>query len=44
MAIAAGVEACMKGYRVQFYTVTELVLKPAAARKKRHTGTVEEQP
>jgi DNA replication protein DnaC len=38
MAIAAGVEACMKGYRVQFYTVTELVLKLAEARK---SGTLE---
>ena len=26
MAIAAGVNACMKGYKVRFYTVTELVL------------------
>ena len=27
MAIAAGVKACMKGYKVRFFTVTELVLK-----------------
>lgn len=33
MAIAAGVNACMKGYKVRFYTVTELVLKLAEARK-----------
>ena len=33
MAIAAGVSACMKGYKVRFYTVTELVLKLAEARK-----------
>ena len=38
MAIAAGVSACMKGYRVRFYTVTELVLKLAEARKN---GTLE---
>ena len=39
MAIAAGVEACMKGYKVLFYTVTELVLKLAEARKN---GTLEQ--
>ena len=33
MAIAAGVRACMKGCKVRFYTVTELVLKLAEARK-----------
>ena len=33
MTIAAGVSACMKGYKVRFYTVTELVLKLAEARK-----------
>lgn len=38
MAIAAGVKACMEGMRVQFYTVTELVLKLAEARKN---GTLE---
>ena len=38
MAIAAGVNACMKGYKVQFYTVTELVLKLAEARA---SGTLE---
>ena len=38
MAIAAGVNACMKGYKVRFYTVTELVLKLAEARKN---GTLE---
>ena len=38
MAIAAGVIACKKGYRVRFYTVTELVLKLAEARKN---GTLE---
>ena len=38
MAIAAGVSACMKGYKVRFYTVTELVLKLAEARKN---GTLE---
>lgn len=38
MAIAAGVNACMKGYKVRFFTVTELVLKLAEARK---TGTLE---
>ena len=38
MAIAAGVRACMKGYKVRFYTVTELVLKLAEARKN---GTLE---
>lgn len=38
MAIAAGVSACMKGYKVRFYSVTELVLKLAEARKN---GTLE---
>lgn len=38
MAIAAGVKACNLGYKVKFYTVTELVLKLAEARK---TGTLE---
>ena len=38
MAIAAGVIACKKGYKVRFYTVTELVLKLAEARKN---GTLE---
>ena len=38
MAIAAGVSACMKGYKVRFYTVTELVLKLAESRKN---GTLE---
>ncbi len=33
MAIAAGISACMKGYKVRFYTVTELVLKLAESRK-----------
>ena len=30
MAIAAGVNACRKGYKVRFYTVTELVLRGSA--------------
>ncbi len=34
MAIAAGIAACRKGYKTAFYTVTELVLKLAEARKK----------
>lgn len=38
MAIAAGIKACMKGHKVRFYTVTELVLKLAEARKN---GTLE---
>lgn len=38
MAIAAGVKACMMGYKTRFYTVTELVLKLAEARKN---GTLE---
>ena len=33
MAIAAGVKACQMGYKTKFYTVTELVLKLAEARK-----------
>jgi DNA replication protein DnaC len=33
MAIAAGVSACSMGYRTKFFTVTELVLKLAEARK-----------
>ena len=36
MAIAIVVNACMKGYKVRFYTVTELVLKLAEARKNRY--------
>lgn len=38
MAIAIGVNACMKGYNVRFYTVTELVLKLAEARKNGTSG------
>lgn len=38
MAIAAGMLACKKGYKARFYTVTELVLKLAEARKN---GTLE---
>lgn len=38
MAIAAGVKACNLGYETKFYTVTELVLKLAEARKN---GTLE---
>ena len=38
MAIAAGVNACMKGHKVRFYTVTELVLKLEETRKN---GTLE---
>ena len=38
MGIAVGVNACMKGYKVLFFTVTELVLKLAEARKN---GTLE---
>ena len=38
MAIAAGVQACMAGYKVRFYTATGLVLKLAEARKN---GTLE---
>lgn len=38
MAIAAGVKACNMGYKTKFYTVTELVLKLAEARKN---GTLE---
>lgn len=38
MAIAAGVKVCSKGYKTKFYTVTELVLKLAEARKN---GTLE---
>ena len=33
MAIAAGVKACSLGYKTKFYTVAELVLKLAEARK-----------
>ncbi|MCL1981650.1 MAG: IS21-like element helper ATPase IstB [Clostridiales bacterium] len=33
MAIAAGVKACSMGYKTKFYTVTELVLKLAEARR-----------
>lgn len=38
MAIAAGIKACMLGYKTRFYTVTELVLKLSEARKN---GTLE---
>lgn len=38
MAIAAGVKACNLGYKTKFYTVTELLLKLAEARKN---GTLE---
>ena len=38
MAIAAGVMACNVGYKMKFYTVAELVLKLAEARKN---GTLE---
>lgn len=38
MAVAAGVRACGLGYKTRFYTVTELVLKLAEARKN---GTLE---
>lgn len=38
MAIAAGIKACNLGYKTRFYTVTELVLKLAEARKN---GTLE---
>ena len=38
MAIAVGVKACHLGYKTKFYTVTELVLKLAEARKN---GTLE---
>ncbi len=38
MVIAAGVKACNLGYQTKFYTVTELVLKLAEARKN---GTLE---
>ena len=38
MAIAAGIKAYNLGYKTRFYTVTELVLKLAEARK---TGTLE---
>ncbi|MBD5537552.1 MAG: ATP-binding protein [Lachnospiraceae bacterium] len=38
MAVAAGVKACMRGYKTKFYTVTELVLKLAEARRN---GTLE---
>ena len=38
MAIAAGVNACRKGKKVRFFTVTELVLKLSEARKN---GTLE---
>ena len=33
MAIASGVKACSLGYKTKFYTVTELVLKLAEARR-----------
>lgn len=38
MAIAAGVKACEQGLKTKFFSVTELVLKLAEARKK---GTLE---
>lgn len=38
MAIAAGIEACQRGYKTRFYTVTELVLKLSESRKN---GTLE---
>lgn len=38
MAIAIGTNACMKGYKVRFYTVTELVFKLGEAWKN---GTLE---
>ena len=38
MAIAIGVKACNLEYQTKFYTVTELVLKLAEARKN---GTLE---
>lgn len=38
MAIAAGIKACTLGYKTKFFTVTELVLKLAEARKN---GTLE---
>ena len=38
MAIAIGIAACIRGYKTRFYTVTELVLKLAEARKN---GTLE---
>lgn len=38
MAIAIGITACIRGYKTRFYTVTELVLKLADARKN---GTLE---
>ena len=38
MAIAIGIAACIRGYETRFYTVTELVLKLAEARKN---GTLE---
>lgn len=34
MAVAAGVKACNLVYKTKFYTVIELVLKPAKAHKK----------
>lgn len=38
MAIAAGIAACRLGYKVRFFTVTELVLRLSEARKN---GTLE---
>lgn len=38
MAVAAGMNACVRGYSVRFYTVTELVLKLSESRKN---GTLE---
>lgn len=33
MAIAAGMEACLRGYRTRFYTVTDLVLSLSSAKR-----------
>lgn len=38
MAIAAGMEACRRGYKTRFYTVTDLVLALSAAKRE---GTLE---
>ena len=38
MAIAAGIRACQNGYKVRFFTVTELVLKLAESRKNGTLG------
>ena len=34
MSIAAGMEACRKGYKTRFYTVTDLILTLSAAKKE----------